>query len=1022
MGQEIVYCFKCQNRLLGSDFERRKAFKISGKVACLNCVPELLAGFPDPEAELAALKKRPGSGATSAQLKAQRAEPSAQRIPSVSARPPMAEPPPAKSPVALYVGLGIAGIAVLLAILMASHTSSTPRYGSDEVRAPLPPPVTPAPAPSPPPARTLRDELLGLDDQVRPLMEQGQLRDAAAVMEAARPRHLEAEWTQGIDSRLATLATEARRRTSALFERALAAAKRGDSPQVLTFRRQVELQAPKVVLDEFDRSLSGVPVTPDPEPKTPPPTPAPAPPAPPTPPSPPAAAPLDQYRAEWLRAAGPAVSRNLALAVRQLEPLVAAQKDPEAKKEAEADLQDLKLAGELLTELPKLVLRLTKGQKVALEFLGESGGIEALEGTVASASPTLIALQTPTREIQVPVAELSGASLGALQALRGEKRPGDARALGVLLALDGRKAPEIPEKYAALRRAGAGEDLEPRRLYFSADALAASPRSRASAVEAFLALLEKSASPFVARNRRAIEDRLAGLRDMVFVAEDLAAAGTFLAMEGSKGETYWQSTMDSPAGRAAQNYLEAEVDVQAGQTYQAWVYAGGCCQEVFTFSLQGTGLSGPSAKNPKETVVAEPGGPEGIAVRPPGSLKKKHDRGPKTAERWEWIALGPLKFGGPGLKKLRILTEEKGFAVGSLVVSATRTNPPGESELKELLRIRPPQDLGPTSQVYREIFRDIPGGQVADLTASPKFKEGRADLVGMVGAFDSWNMGENYGTRMRGFVHPPVSGEYIFWIASDDESELYLSADEHPARKTRILQLTDRVEQRNFDRVPSQKSAPVALVAGKRYYLEVLHKQADGPEHVAVGWTLPGGAQERPIPPSRLSAWGAFPPRQWPRALAPPLAPDAPVTKTDKAGGEGGRPFEDLPQPRQVLRGFRYSLSPAGEIASLVPLYSASEGRFSGTRQGAEQEILAKPGYAVGGALVKTAGIVAQFKLIFMRQTGGRLSPEDRYESDWIGRREGTIQEVTGNGMPLVGVYGRGDLLIDALGFFRVEK
>jgi hypothetical protein len=311
---------------------------------------------------------------------------------------------------------------------------------------------------------------------------------------------------------------------------------------------------------------------------------------------------------------------------------------------------------------------------------------------------------------------------------------------------------------------------------------------------------------------------------------------------------------------------------------------------------------------------------------------------------------------------------------------------------------------------------------VADLTSNPKFREGRADLVGMVGAFDSWNMGENYGCRMRGYVHPPVSGDYVFWLASDDEGELWVSPDDNPARKTRILQQTGAVEQRNFDRFPSQKSSPIPLVMGRRYYVEVLQKQGVAIEHVAVGWTLPGGAQERPIPPGRLSAWGVFPPRQWPRALAPSLAPDAPVAKTGSAGGEGGVPFEDLPQPRQFLRGFRYTISAKGEIASLVALYSLAEGRFSGSRQGAEQEILAKPGYALGGVMVKTAGVLCQLKLIFMRQAGGRLLPEDRYESDWIGGRpDGSVQEVTGGGQPLVGVFGRSGLLIDALGFFKAE-
>jgi hypothetical protein len=47
------------------------------------------------------------------------------------------------------------------------------------------------------------------------------------------------------------------------------------------------------------------------------------------------------------------------------------------------------------------------------------------------------------------------------------------------------------------------------------------------------------------------------------------------------------------------------------------------------------------------------------------------------------------------------------------------------------------------------------------------------------------------------------------------------------------------------------------LVQGKRYYIEALHKQGVGGDHVSVGWQLPDGTMERPIPGSRLSPFEA---------------------------------------------------------------------------------------------------------------------------------------------------------------------
>ena len=44
------------------------------------------------------------------------------------------------------------------------------------------------------------------------------------------------------------------------------------------------------------------------------------------------------------------------------------------------------------------------------------------------------------------------------------------------------------------------------------------------------------------------------------------------------------------------------------------------------------------------------------------------------------------------------------------------------------------------------------------------------------------NWGEYHLTRMRGYLHPTVSGQYTFWVASDNSSELLLSTDAEPAK------------------------------------------------------------------------------------------------------------------------------------------------------------------------------------------------------------------------------------------------
>jgi hypothetical protein len=114
------------------------------------------------------------------------------------------------------------------------------------------------------------------------------------------------------------------------------------------------------------------------------------------------------------------------------------------------------------------------------------------------------------------------------------------------------------------------------------------------------------------------------------------------------------------------------------------------------------------------------------------------------------------------------------------------------------------------------------------------------------------NFGTDYASRLRGYICPPVTGEYTFWLASDDAGELYLSTDENPANKQKISSVSGWTNPRDWEKYPTQKSVSIRLETGRRYYVEVLHKDCLNGDYVGVGWQLPGGALERPIPGPRL--------------------------------------------------------------------------------------------------------------------------------------------------------------------------
>jgi len=104
------------------------------------------------------------------------------------------------------------------------------------------------------------------------------------------------------------------------------------------------------------------------------------------------------------------------------------------------------------------------------------------------------------------------------------------------------------------------------------------------------------------------------------------------------------------------------------------------------------------------------------------------------------------------------------------------------------------------------------------------------------------NIGDFYGSRVRGFVYPPKTGEYVFRIASDDDSDLFLSRDATPANKRLIAYVRGWTWDEQFDKFWTQTSKPVRLEAGKRYYIEAIHRDGWVGDCLVVDWSSPGAA------------------------------------------------------------------------------------------------------------------------------------------------------------------------------------
>jgi xyloglucan-specific exo-beta-1,4-glucanase len=149
-----------------------------------------------------------------------------------------------------------------------------------------------------------------------------------------------------------------------------------------------------------------------------------------------------------------------------------------------------------------------------------------------------------------------------------------------------------------------------------------------------------------------------------------------------------------------------------------------------------------------------------------------------------------------------------------------------------------------TGSILREYWTGISGTAISNLTSNTNYPNNPTGSGQLTSLEAPTNWADNYGTRIRGYIHPTASGSYTFWLAGDDNTELYLSTSDNPASASRIAYVNGWTNSREWNKYSTQQSATINLVAGQKYYIEVLHKEATGGDNIAVAWQGPGISQQ----------------------------------------------------------------------------------------------------------------------------------------------------------------------------------
>jgi len=547
-----------------------------------------------------------------------------------------------------------------------------------------------------------------IDKEVAAASEKEEFKAAMDRLEQSRTKYSVGEWTGGIDLRVRQLRNSIWKVLFPLRDKAVEAkGKKNDKDVKAVVDRVSRWNLPEFSR-ELDNALGGststTTTTTTPTDLKPPST------------------EQNTYNTRWRDAMMLATQRNYDGALAALDKAGADLKEAENKAELAADVDILKKVQSLYKDVLQAISMWKRNEKIPVESLDENLSNARSEDPFLRSDPDKIEVVRGGAPFPIEMSEVTARSLcNLLRRSKPTLPEADLKTAGLFCLIEGDldsarqnysgPADAVPYKYWSLsskiaevrasNSPAAKRDLEARRLYFAAERGYADMKSRANAVQAYRDLLNQyPGTPTVDRRRSQIIARRDGAKDYVFLPDDMDGGGTFnkSGKQPKFGEC-WQSTADSDPSRGAQNYVNAQFYAFADVPYSCWAYVGACCIEVFTAYYQATDLTYTKGS---DVIKIEPGSNASLPVRNSMTfLKKTHAEhgGTKDAKVWQWAELKLPKYTTAGVKNVRICTDQKGYGVTFMVVSATRGTPPNEAEMRSWIKkpdlIAPPVDEKP---------------------------------------------------------------------------------------------------------------------------------------------------------------------------------------------------------------------------------------------------------------------------------------------------------------------------------------
>jgi hypothetical protein len=725
MGQEIVYCSRCQSRLTGANFDDGSAVRLSNYIYCAGCLTpvekEILEKLRKPA-------EPPPSTRRSTTLKAVTSSSSAH---SAVPKGPAGPRPTSRRPL-LFAAAGAAVVLVLIVVVLIS------RGGTD--KAPPPEPER-APAPAariPDPIRPweFAHEFDSIKAEFQAPVSQRNFKVAQEVLERARSLHADARWAQGLADLDRELNAQVRARFKDLTLAAGRARERKAIDEIRDARLEVDQWGPayQALLKEFDDAFGAalaVAPTPAPSPVPPeeprPPAPKPADPGPVLIPDPQRSEAGRKYLSPWQKAMDIAARGDFDAAAAEIQSAARDFKEEDVRKEIDGDLKDLAQLKTLRSDGLKELSSLPSWTSVAFDVTPEDGTRATVRGQVLQAGPRRLELRGEPRYVELDDIRAGSLAKFILQKKK-ELPPDGSRLLAMLCALDGDEATlsSIPEgrdllapkirnyctshqgKPLAVDADARRTEWAARNLFYQAEVEFRALETRGAALEKYDTLLGAySSTSFVKANKADIVARKDECRDYGFPALRLKGKGVFalqklLVMLGKeKLEMVGWKTREEPAADDPNTYVEASFYALPETEYKAWALVGGCCATTFTWFLQASEMTYTDRKTGK-TLNCDPGSnfaaPWTLHLPKLSTMHggKNHAKAEKEPTIWDWVEVPMPRYAAPGVKTIRFMAASKGMALGAVLVTSLKDKRPGVEMTRKFAELSMEDGLPPS--------------------------------------------------------------------------------------------------------------------------------------------------------------------------------------------------------------------------------------------------------------------------------------------------------------------------------------